>query len=629
MKLNKAISWLSIALLSSTVLSCSVLQSNSKIAEDTPVKAIINLAEVQNDKILIELYPGNISGEEFIFHLPKIVPGTYSINNYGQFVEDFKAYDINGRPIEIKQLDSNTWLLPNNPIVRSIKYWVNDSYDVEGEMGVFSPAGTNILDNQNFMLNMHGIIGYIKDEKERPYHVEILRPKHLTSGTSLDLQATSLASENTAKDIFHVQRYFDLVDNPIMYSSGKPSSFTMGDIEVILSLYSPNNIYEVNDFEPDMKKMISAQKSFLGEIDNTSRYAILLYLADNSKLDAKGSGALEHHTSTVVVFPETMEKKKLQKAMVDVVSHEFFHILTPLNVHSKEIHNFDYIDPKMSRHLWLYEGVTEYFAHLFQVNQGLINEKDFYKRLEDKLLTSSNYDETLPFTEMSSKILEEGYKDYFYNVYHKGALIAMALDIRLRELSNGETGLLDVMKLLSKKYGKDHPFEDEELFQEITELTFPEVSEFFSLYVDGQNPLPYKQIFDKVGLVMSEDEITTSYFHRDRIPYLDLNSETGEIYFRKNIRFNSFLSSMGIQGGDTLKFVNGVPANPETIGNILKESTAWPIDQHTTLVIDRNGSELILEGRTFVPTETTYSLTERKLSKNDPAIELRNVWLKG
>src|SRR5690606_12074067 len=124
-------------------------------------------------------------------------------------------------------------------------------------------------------------------------------------------------------------------------------------------------------------------------------------------------------------------------------------------------------------------------AHLFQVNQGLIVEKDFYKRLEDKLLTASNYDETLPFTKMSSSILENEYKDNFYNVYHKGALIAMALDIRLRELSNGETGLLDVMKLLSKKYGKDHPFEDEELFQEIAELTFPEVRDFFSLYVEG------------------------------------------------------------------------------------------------------------------------------------------------
>jgi predicted metalloprotease with PDZ domain len=31
----------------------------------------------------------------------------------------------------------------------------------------------------------------------------------------------------------------------------------------------------------------------------------------------------------------------------------------------------------MSEHLWMYEGVTEYFANLFQINQGLITEEDF------------------------------------------------------------------------------------------------------------------------------------------------------------------------------------------------------------------------------------------------------------
>jgi predicted metalloprotease with PDZ domain len=50
--------------------------------------------------------------------------------------------------------------------------------------------------------------------------------------------------------------------------------------------------------------------------------------------------------------------------MMDV-THEFFHIVTPLSIHSKEIQDFDYND-KMSEHLWMYEGVTEYFANLFK-----------------------------------------------------------------------------------------------------------------------------------------------------------------------------------------------------------------------------------------------------------------------
>jgi len=104
--------------------------------------------------------------------------------------------------------------------------------------------------------------------------------------------------------------------------------------------------------------------------------------------DARGFGALEHHTSTSVVLPETMTLPQLEESMTDVVSHEFFHIITPLNIHSNEVHYFDYNDPKMSKHLWMYEGVTEYFANLFQINQGLISEEDFYKRMNGKIETS-------------------------------------------------------------------------------------------------------------------------------------------------------------------------------------------------------------------------------------------------
>jgi predicted metalloprotease with PDZ domain len=70
--------------------------------------------------------------------------------------------------------------------------------------------------------------------------------------------------------------------------------------------------------------------------------------------------------------------------MKDVVSHEFFHIVTPLTIHSKEIHYFDYNSPKMSEHLWMYEGVTEYFA-IFSNQSRLIPEEEFYSRMAERL----------------------------------------------------------------------------------------------------------------------------------------------------------------------------------------------------------------------------------------------------
>jgi predicted metalloprotease with PDZ domain len=145
-------------------------------------------------------------------------------------------------------------------------------------------------------------------------------------------------------------------------------------------------------------------------------------------------------------MPDAMSGEELAEQLKDVVSHEFFHIVTPLTIHSKEIQYFDYNDPKMSQHLWMYEGVTEYFANLFQINQGLISEADFYKRMAGKIANAAQMDDTMTFTKMSANVLKKPYKDQYLNVYEKGALIGMCIDIIIREKSDGARGILDLMQ---------------------------------------------------------------------------------------------------------------------------------------------------------------------------------------
>ena len=60
----------------------------------------------------------------------------------------------------------------------------------------------------------------------------------------------------------------------------------------------------------------------------------------------------------------------------------------------------------MSEHLWMYEGVTEYFANLFQINQGLITEEDFYNRLSDQIERAKAMNDTMSFTTMSANVLK-------------------------------------------------------------------------------------------------------------------------------------------------------------------------------------------------------------------------------
>ena len=408
------------------------------------VAVTIDLVNVVDDKVMVSLDAPKFTTETATFHIPKTVPGTYSEDDYGRYVENVKAFDTKGKALTIAKTDANTYQISNATKLAKVTYLVNDTYDTESGGGfgegddVFSPAGTNINAGVNFMLNTHGFIGYFKGKEETPYKLTVLHPENL-----LGVSAMTDADSSATSDVFVMPKYANLVEMPIMYSKPDYTSFMVDDMEIIISVYSPTGKYTAQQITPHMENMMKAQKRFLGPINSTKKYAILLYLSDMASKDAKGFGALEHPTSTTVVMPEMMGLEMLQEQLKDVVSHEFFHIVTPLTVHSNEIQYFDFNNPQMSEHLWMYEGVTEYFANLFQVNQGLIDEKAFFERMAGKIAQSRQMNDTMSFTKMSKNVLNAPYKDQYVNVYQKGALIAMCIDILIRENSNGKKGILN------------------------------------------------------------------------------------------------------------------------------------------------------------------------------------------
>lgn len=593
------------------------------------VEAVIDLNNVKNDKVGVTIKPPTITSNEIVFHFPKTVPGTYSADNYGKLVDDFKAFDKNGNELTTIKADLNSWKISNAKSLSKVTYYVNDTFDSEsgrgfGKEDIFSPAGTNILEGKNFMLNNHGFVGYFEDQKqltEIPYKLTVLHPADLYGATSL----VDIDKSDTI-DTFMATRYFDLTDNPIMYAKADYETFNVDGMEIVFSVYSPNSLHTAKELLPDLEITMRAQKSFLGTINNNKRYTVLLYLSDVSQNDAKGFGALEHHTSTTVVFPESMDTESLGEQIKDVVSHEFFHTVTPLSIHSKEIQYFDYSNPKMSKHLWMYEGVTEYFANLFQVNQGLITADEFYERMVGKINNASNLNDTMPFTEMSANVLEEPYKDQYLNVYEKGALIGMCIDIIIREKSGGQRGILSLMKELSNLYGVDKPFDDEELFGKITKLTYPEVGEFLNTYVAGKIPIPYDQYFAKMGVTKTKIQVTANPFLKDSsIPFITVNPSTKEIIIIPGTKLNSFMDTLRLKGGDTILAFNDKGYNLDNIYELIMVSQGWKNDDPISVKIKRDGVEQTITGKVKLDFEEEegYKFTD------DSKKELNNYWLKG
>ncbi len=614
--------------------SCnSTKNTKNDLATSLPIDTSIDLTAVVDDKAPVTINPGRFIVESVTYRLPRVVQGTYSVSDFGKYVDNFRALNYKGEEMPVVKTDENTWTIANAKELDKITYLVNDTFDIETKGGIggeqpFSPSGTNI-EPENYVLNLHGFIGYFDSLKNNQYKLDITAPSDFVRTSALQniSSKTSDDGKNTTTT-YLAPRYFDITDNPMMYGKLDVEEFLVGDIKIVLSVYSPNKVHSAASLKETVFKMMQAQKTYLGDINTTPRYDIYLYLSEGKEDSPKGFGALEHHTSTVVVLPESMNEEALAESMIDVVSHEFFHIVTPLSVHSEDVHYFDYNNPTFSKHLWMYEGVTEYFATLFQVSEGLVEEAEFSKKVMGKIQGSKRLNDAMSFTIMSENVLKDPYKDQYYNVYQKGALIGMCIDILLREESNGNRGILSLMKELSNKYGKNKPFEDDKLIDEIVAMTYPSLREFFDSHVIGDIPINYNTFFEKVGLEIGGGKVETNYILMDGAPIVGGDPEKGTIFFSDKVSENSFWVEQGVKPNDVIKTIDGKDLTMANANTLLQEVFSWKPGQEVEVILNREGEDFTVK-TTVTKTYTTGKGIMEKADATDAQKTLREAWLRG
>jgi predicted metalloprotease with PDZ domain len=614
------------------LVGCGSAKRINDLAVNLPISTSIDLTKVSDDKAPVIINPGRFTVETVTYHLPRVVQGTYSVSDFGKYIDDFKAFNYEGNELSVDKVDTNTWTISNATDLDYITYNVNDTFDVETTGGIggdtpFSPAGTNIEPN-NYVLNLHGFIGYFDSLKNNQYKLDVTASADFIRTSALqNISSTTSTDGSSITSSYIAPRYFDITDNPMFYGELDVEEFQVGDIKIVLSVYSPNKTHSAKSLKETMMTMMQAQKAYLGDVNTTARYDIYVYLSEGKEASPKGFGALEHHTSTVVVMPESMQEAALAKSMIDIVSHEFFHIVTPLSVHSEDVHYFDYNKPTFSKHLWMYEGVTEYFASLFQIKEELVSEDDFYAKILGKIQTASRYDDTMSFTEMSENVLDKPYAPNYGNVYQKGALIGMCIDILLREESNGSRGILSLMKELTMKYGKNKPFDDDQILDEIVAMTYPSLRLFFDTHVTGTTPINYNEFFDKMGLEFAESSVKTNYIQNAGALIVGANQKDGTIYFNNLVSQNSFWNEQGVQPNDIIAEIDGIKVTLQNANQIFGQVFSWQPGKEIEVKLNRSGNEVVVK-TILTQSYTTGKNLQPKIDATPKQIELRNAWLK-
>ena len=282
----------------------------------------VNLMDRTNDEFNVTLtLKKSLSAENNIFQFAATAPGTYQTMNIGRFVTSFAAYDKKGNLLSVDSLGVNQYQLNDPELVSTINYRIKETWDTPREgPSVYRMCGTSIEDD-HVLINGQAVFGYFKGMQAQPFLIELNYPESWVLGTALS---------TNKKGYYEAQSYDHIVDSPILLGNLSKASTTFNETTVELYTYSKTGLISSEDLLQSMTAMLESADAFMEGMP-VDRYTFLFHFEDQSW------GAWEHSYSSEYVYQEAELTPEYATRITSTAAHEFFQVVTPLNIHSEII----------------------------------------------------------------------------------------------------------------------------------------------------------------------------------------------------------------------------------------------------------------------------------------------------
>ena len=561
----------------------------------------VNLNDRSNDTFKVKVFPKDLSNENNIYQFAATAPGTYQTMDIGRFVRGFKAFDEDGRQVTTTQINTNQWKIVKPESVFKITYEVLETWDTPVDSNkIYMMCGTSIEDD-HVLINGQAVFGYFKGMQANPIQVKLDYPDRWKVGTAL----------KKSGKYFNANTYDHIVDSPILLGRLSKASMSVEGTTIDIFTYSKTDLIKSKQILTSMEDMLKSASKFVYGLP-VDRYTFLFHFEDYS------NGAWEHSYSSEYVYKEA-EWKTIEQNIKEVAAHEFFHVITPLNIHSEIIQEFNFVKPVPSQHLWLYEGTTEWASHMMLFRSGQTDINHYLEMLQRKALYNTYYGTTYSLKELALTSFSTQGQRIYGNIYMRGALVAGLLDIRLLELSDGKRGLREVVKELSESYGPNKPFKEDHFYDEFVSRTYPEINEFFNKYVKTATPLPYKEYYSKIGINYFSEKI-----NKEEVDFGINVRPTKNGLIVRNV--SSQASSFGFQRGDIITELNGEKLTIKNMRSVSNRLRSQPAGTSYVATVIRNGSKHKVDAKVVNKLEKFFF--ELDANASTEAKNLRNIWMK-
>lgn len=464
-----------------------VTMTVSSLAAQETIKFEVSFQEPQAHYIDVSMRVSNIKSDYLDIKMPVWAPGSYLIREFPKNVEGLAAKS-NGTPISSKKIDKSTWRVGTEGIGEiEVTYRVY-AFEVS--------VRTSFVDASHAFLSPTGVFMYLDGKIGLPAEVTVV------PHASWSRISTGLPAVKGEKNTFFAKNFDILFDSPIEVGNQDVFTFDAAGAHHEVAMVGGGN-YDKASLKRDMARIVEAQTNIYGENPN-DRYVFIVH---NYR---SGGGGLEHLNSTVLGASRfAYNTERGYKSFLGLVAHEYFHLWNVKRLRPENLGPFDYSAENYTPNLWISEGFTAYYDNLTLRRCDFYGTEEYLQVLANDINSVENRPGNL-IQPLASSSFDAWIKQYrpnenSYNTtvtyYSKGALIAMLLDLRILEATQGKKKLDDVMKRMYELYylDKDRGFSRAE-FQEVAEeIAGVDLDDVFH-NVDVAKPIDYNKYLNYAGL---------------------------------------------------------------------------------------------------------------------------------
>lgn len=453
-------------------------------------------------KVTLEINTPDKSGQ--VLSLPAWIPGSYMIRDFAKNIITIKAFS-NKKRIKIDKLDKSTWQVEAVDTAISIEYEVY-AWDLSVRSAHFDMTHA-FFNGTSLFLMPHGFGDEACSIKiKQPQGIEYSKWKVATSLNNKKINSLGFG-------LYQAIDYDDLIDHPVEIGTHTEFEFSVENTPHKMTLAGIHRA-DNNRLIQDLTRICQTHCKMFGELPVLEEYIFL------SMVTGDGYGGLEHRSSTSLMCSrddlplttEPAEPGEKYRNFLGLCSHEYFHTWNIKRIKPESFMPYDLTTETYTRQLWAFEGITSYYDELALVRSGVISVNSYLELIGQTItrvlrgkgrfnqsIAESSFEAWTKFYKQ-----DESAPNSIVSYYAKGALLALCLDLTIRQNTNDEKSLDDVMRYLWNNYGKKSIGLAEGEIEKITsKITNLDLNDFFEKYLFGVEELPLADLLSEVGITFN------------------------------------------------------------------------------------------------------------------------------